>query len=52
AWELEVLSRLSWDVASVVANDFVDHLVAMLGLADCRDTVRRHANTFISLCAT
>ncbi|KAH7939063.1 G1/S-specific cyclin-D2 [Rhipicephalus sanguineus] len=52
AWELEVLNRLKWDVASVVANDFVDHLVAMLGLADCRDTVRRHANTFISLCAT
>ncbi|KAL3197920.1 hypothetical protein MRX96_044623 [Rhipicephalus microplus] len=52
AWELEVLSRLGWDVASVVANDFVDHLVSMLGLGDCRDTVRRHANTFISLCAT
>ncbi|KAH7934126.1 hypothetical protein HPB49_021641 [Dermacentor silvarum] len=52
AWELQVLNRLNWDVASVVANDFVDHLVAMLGLADRGDTVRRHANTFISLCAT
>uniref|UniRef100_A0A131YX19 Cyclin D2 n=1 Tax=Rhipicephalus appendiculatus TaxID=34631 RepID=A0A131YX19_RHIAP len=52
ACELQVLDRLKWDVASVVANDFVDHLVTMLGLADCGDTVRRHANTFIALCAT
>ncbi|XP_065295100.1 G1/S-specific cyclin-D3-like isoform X1 [Dermacentor albipictus] len=52
AWELQVLDRLNWDVASVVANDFVDHLVAMLSLPDCGDTVRRHANTFISLCAS
>lgn len=51
-WELQVLDRLNWDVASVVANDFVDHLVAMLGPAnECDDRVRRHANTFISLCA-
>ncbi|KAK8764439.1 hypothetical protein V5799_032952 [Amblyomma americanum] len=52
AWELQVLDKLGWDVACVVANDFVDHLVAMVDLADCGDTVRRHANVFISLCAT
>lgn len=51
-WELRVLHRLDWDVASVVASDFVDHLVDMLCLPECADTVRRHANTFISLCAT
>lgn len=51
-WELRVLDKLDWDVASVVASDFVDHLVAMLCLPECGDTVRRHANTFISLCAT
>ncbi|KAH8029692.1 hypothetical protein HPB51_002714 [Rhipicephalus microplus] len=52
ACELQVLERLKWDVVSVVANDFLDHLVTMLGLADCGDTVRRHASTFIALCAT
>ncbi|XP_077529902.1 G1/S-specific cyclin-D3-like [Haemaphysalis longicornis] len=51
-WELRVLQRLDWDVASVVASDFVDHLVAMLRLPECADTVRRHAHTFVSLCAT
>ncbi|KAG0418365.1 hypothetical protein HPB47_004887, partial [Ixodes persulcatus] len=52
AWELLVLSKLNWDMASVVANDFVDHLLCFLGVSGDRDTVRRHANTFISLCAT
>ncbi|XP_064489981.1 G1/S-specific cyclin-D3-like isoform X2 [Ornithodoros turicata] len=52
AWEILVLSKLDWDMASILANDFVDHLICWLGVTRDMDTVRRHANTFISLCAT
>ncbi|XP_076305890.1 G1/S-specific cyclin-D3-like [Tachypleus tridentatus] len=52
AWELLVLGRLKWDLASVVANDFIDHLLWRLSVKEDRSTVRRHATTFISLCST
>ncbi|RWS30942.1 G1/S-specific cyclin-D3-like protein [Leptotrombidium deliense] len=64
AWELLVLSRLKWDISSVVATDFVDHLLVRLRLnkdqlltnakSDKKliETIRRHTSTFIALCST
>lgn len=51
AWELLILTTLKWNVAPVVATDFVDHLVVRLPVDKDRATVRRHANTFIALCS-
>lgn len=51
AWELLILTTLKWDVAPVVATDFVDHLLIRLPIDKDRATVRRHANTFIALCS-
>ncbi|XP_076311091.1 G1/S-specific cyclin-D2-like [Tachypleus tridentatus] len=52
AWELLLLGRLKWDLASVVANDFIDHLLLRLSVKENLATVRRHASIFISLCST
>ncbi|KAF8796034.1 Voltage-dependent calcium channel type A like protein [Argiope bruennichi] len=50
-WELLVLSSLKWDMASVIASDFVDPLLARLNV-EREDVIRRHTHTFIALCAT
>ncbi|XP_054712279.1 LOW QUALITY PROTEIN: G1/S-specific cyclin-D3-like [Uloborus diversus] len=50
-WEMLVLRSLKWDMASVIASDFVDPLLSRLDI-DREDLVRRHAHTFIALCAT
>jgi len=51
-WELVVLQTLKWDVSSVTAHDFIEHIVRRLPLTspDDVDTVRRHALAFIALC--
>lgn len=55
-WELLVVSTLKWDVCGVIANDFLDHLIHRLelpkDLRDRQDHIRKHAQTFISLCYT
>ncbi|XP_014667160.1 PREDICTED: G1/S-specific cyclin-D2-like [Priapulus caudatus] len=52
-WEVYVLSRLKWDLSAVTAHDFLEHLMSRLQLtSDRADMVRRHAQTFIALCAT
>ncbi|CAM5999836.1 unnamed protein product, partial [Sphagnum balticum] len=63
-WELLVLARLKWDVSAVVATDFLNHLLVRLELNNEEDNestiknrnmktiIRRHASTFIALCAT
>ncbi|GFS66814.1 hypothetical protein TNIN_371231 [Trichonephila inaurata madagascariensis] len=50
-WELLVLSSLKWDMASVIASDFVDPLLSRLNV-EREDVIRRHTHTFIALCAT
>ncbi|XP_057242908.1 G1/S-specific cyclin-D3 [Malurus melanocephalus] len=52
-WELLVLEKLKWDLVSVIANDFVAHILHRLPLpADRAELVKKHAQTFIALCAT
>ncbi|XP_015918745.1 G1/S-specific cyclin-D3 [Parasteatoda tepidariorum] len=50
-WELLVLNTLKWDMAAVIASDFIDPLLSRLNV-EREDIVRRHAYTFIALCAT
>ncbi|XP_042319200.1 G1/S-specific cyclin-D3 isoform X2 [Sceloporus undulatus] len=52
-WECLVLEKLKWDLVSIIANDFLDHILQRLPLPqDKVDLVKKHAQTFIALCAT
>ncbi|NWI44362.1 CCND3 protein, partial [Picathartes gymnocephalus] len=52
-WELLVLEKLKWDLVSVIANDFLPHILHRLPLpTDKLELVKKHAQTFIALCAT
>ena len=48
-----VLQALKWDISSVTPHDFLEHIVRRLPqmCVDDVDVVRRHAQTFITLCA-
>lgn len=48
-----VLGKLKWNMASVIPNDFIDHIIRRLPLPkDKLAMVRKHTLTFIALCAT
>ncbi|XP_010774846.1 G1/S-specific cyclin-D2 [Notothenia coriiceps] len=52
-WELVVLGKLKWNMASVIPNDFIEHIVRRLPLPKEKlAIVRKHSETFIALCAT
>ncbi|NXQ80406.1 CCND3 protein, partial [Nyctibius grandis] len=52
-WEVLVLEKLKWDLVSVIANDFLAHILYHLPLPkDKMELVKKHAQTFIALCAT
>lgn len=55
AWELLVLSRLKWDLAAITPNDFLNPIIRRLQpwtrCKDISNLIKRHAQTFIALCA-
>ncbi|XP_069489145.1 G1/S-specific cyclin-D3 [Ambystoma mexicanum] len=52
-WEVIVLGKLKWDLAAVVSHDFVEHIMQIITLTSEKSgLVRKHAHTFIALCAT
>nr|XP_023822332.1 G1/S-specific cyclin-D2-like [Salvelinus alpinus] len=52
-WELVVLGKLKWNMAAVIPNDFVDHILHRLPLPKEKlFVVRKHTQTFIAMCAT
>ncbi|KAM7413833.1 hypothetical protein PAMA_018901 [Pampus argenteus] len=51
--ELLVLNKLKWDLASVTPLDFIDHFLSQLPVwRENRPILRKHAQTFVALCAT
>lgn len=51
--ELMVLSKLKWDLAAVTPLDFIDHFLSQLQIRkEHRAILRKHAQTFVALCAT
>lgn len=51
--ELLVLNKLKWDLASVTALDFIDHFLRHIpGTRERTLVLRKHAQTFVALCAT
>ncbi|XP_075066302.1 G1/S-specific cyclin-D2 isoform X2 [Mixophyes fleayi] len=52
-WELVVLGKLKWNLAAVTPHDFIEHILRKLPLPKEKLLmVRKHAQTFIALCAT
>lgn len=48
-----VLGKLKWNLAAVTPHDFIEHILRKLPLPkDKLLMVRKHAQTFIALCAT
>lgn len=48
-----MLGKLKWNMASVIPNDFVEHILRRLPLPKEKVVmVRKHTQTFIALCAT
>ncbi|XP_029438366.1 G1/S-specific cyclin-D1 [Rhinatrema bivittatum] len=51
--ELLVLNKLKWDLASVTPHDFIEHFLRKMPLSqDTKQIIRKHAQTFVALCAT
>ncbi|XP_069862131.1 G1/S-specific cyclin-D2 [Dipodomys merriami] len=52
-WELVVLGKLKWNLAAVTPHDFVEHILRKLPQQpETLPRIRKHAQTFIALCAT
>ncbi|XP_012874661.1 PREDICTED: G1/S-specific cyclin-D3 isoform X2 [Dipodomys ordii] len=52
-WEVLVLGKLKWDLAAVIAHDFLALILHRLSLpTDRQALVKKHAQTFLALCAT
>ncbi|XP_043569617.1 G1/S-specific cyclin-D2a isoform X3 [Chiloscyllium plagiosum] len=52
-WELIVLGKLKWNLAAVTPHDFIEHILKKLLLSEDKlHLIRKHAQTFIALCAT
>lgn len=48
-----VLGKLKWDLAAVIAHDFLALILHRLSLpSDRQALVKKHAQTFLALCAT
>ena len=51
--ELMVLNKLKWDLASITPLDFIDHFLSELPVRrEGKPILRKHAQTFVALCAT
>ncbi|XP_040265204.1 G1/S-specific cyclin-D1 [Bufo gargarizans] len=51
--ELLILNKLKWDMASVTPHDFIEHFLDKMSLTDdTKQIIRKHAQTFVALCAT
>eukprot|EP00095_Tigriopus_kingsejongensis_P004964 maker-scaffold96_size378025-snap-gene-1.19 protein:Tk04964 transcript:maker-scaffold96_size378025-snap-gene-1.19-mRNA-1 annotation:"g1 s-specific cyclin-d3" len=54
-WEVLLLSKLDWDVSSVIAFDFVEHIIQRihrLNLGLNTDLIRSNAETLITMCSS
>jgi len=53
-WEVLLLSKLDWDMSSVIASDFVEHIiqrVRLLPLGWNPELIRRHSETLVAMCS-
>ena len=48
-----LLSKLKWDLSAVTPHDFLEQILCRLSFdKERRDVIKKHAQTFVALCAT
>ncbi|XP_055987756.1 G1/S-specific cyclin-D1 isoform X1 [Sorex fumeus] len=51
--ELLLVNKLKWNLAAMTPHDFVEHFLSKMPVApESRRIIRKHAQTFVALCAT
>jgi len=57
-WEVLLLSKLDWDMSSVIASDFIEHIIQRVRRfrtddvqLDDNSVIRHHAETLLTLCS-
>lgn len=51
--ELLLVNKLKWNLAAMTPHDFIEHFLAKMPVAeDSKQIIRKHAQTFVALCAT
>lgn len=47
------MNKLKWNLAAMTPHDFIEHFLTKMPLAeDTKQIIRKHAQTFVALCAT
>ncbi|KAJ6667097.1 hypothetical protein lerEdw1_017075 [Lerista edwardsae] len=51
--ELLLVNKLKWNLAAMTPHDFIEHFLTKMPVAeDSKQIIRKHAQTFVALCAT
>jgi hypothetical protein len=51
-WELFIMDKLKWDVASIVPNEFVDCFLNSIEQLTQHSLLKKHCHAFTAMCAT
>lgn len=51
--ELLLVNKLKWNLAAMTPHDFIEHFLSKMPEAEeNKQLIRKHAQTFVALCAT
>lgn len=51
--ELLLVNKLKWNLAAMTPHDFIEHFLSKMPVAEeSKQIIRKHAQTFVALCAT
>ncbi|XP_058160991.1 G1/S-specific cyclin-D1-like [Dasypus novemcinctus] len=51
--ELLLVNKLKWNLAATTPHDFIEHFLSKMPVAEeNKQIIRKHAQTFVALCAT
>lgn len=51
--ELLLVNKLKWNLAAMTPHDFIEHFLSKMPVArESKQVIRKHAQTFVALCAT
>lgn len=51
--ELLLVNKLKWHLAAMTPHDFIEHFLSKMPvLEENKQIIRKHAQTFVALCAT
>lgn len=47
------MNKLKWNLAAMTPHDFIEHFLSKMPVAEeNKQIIRKHAQTFVALCAT